>query len=449
MEEKLFDAQLEATYIATIIANPHFLLVENTVQPNFFYSRENQCLFWGIQSLVNKGVETIDALNLETILSSNAGVKRVITKYGLEDLGQYIEMSQYVARNSYEEYKILEEQIVTYAFRRELRSFSVRLGNECNNPQVSLEELNDFCNDGLAEITDRYAYGADSVLLGEKIDDIWADICDKRTASGYGIPFKIDRLNDYLTLVPGELTLVAGATGKGKSALFLVEGLHKAVTLGVPTLIIDSELTDMVWLPRAIASISGIAVSNVKTGNYDEEGAHRIEDAIETLRKAPLIHEYVNSFDKFRIEGLVRKWKNRMDLGLVIFDYLKPGAIYGAAEVSQSLGLATDFLKNTISTEINVPVLAGVQMNEQTGGVADSQKPIRYADALLRWEEKPLDLIARDGVEKGNFRMFVDKNRNGMSTVGDDDYIDVMFEKNLMRICGAEQHEIPEDLPFL
>lgn len=448
MQEKLFDAQLEGTYIATVIANPHFLLVENNIRPAFFYSRDNQCIFWAVQTLANRGVETIDALNLETVIASNTAVSQVMKAYGLTDLTKYVDMSKYVARGSYEEYKILEEQIITYAFRRELRSFSIKLGNECENTEISLEKLNDFCNEGLSSITDRYAYGADSVLLGEKIDSIWQDIIDKRTPTGYGIPWCIPRLNDYLTLVPGELTLVSGATGRGKSSFFLAEALHKAVELKVPTLLIDTELTDSVWLPRAIASVSGVTVHGVKTGDISKEEEKRVGDAIQTLRKAPLIHEYINSFDKFRIEGLVRKWKNKIGLGLVIFDYIKPGTMYGAAEISQSLGLSTDFLKNVISTEIGVPVIAGVQMNEQTGGVADSQKPIRYADALLRWEEKTTEMIARDGVACGNYAIRIDKNRNGMSTVGDDDYIDVTFIKNKMKIGPAEQHEIPEEMPF-
>lgn len=450
MQERnlLFDSTLEGAYIATVIANPHFLLVENNIRPAFFYSRDNQCIFWAVQTLANRGVETVDALNLETVIASNAAVSQVMKAYGLTDLTKYVDMSKYVARGSYEEYKILEEQIITYAFRRELRSFSEALGKECANTEISLEKLNDFCNEGLSKITDRYAYGADSVLLGEKIDSIWQDIIDKRTPTGYGIPWCIPRLNDYLTLVPGELTLVSGATGRGKSSFFLAEALHKSIELKVPTLLIDTELTDSVWLPRAIASVSGVTVHGVKTGDITREEELKVKEAIDTLRKAPLIHEYINTFDKFRIEGLVRKWKNKIGLGLVIFDYIKPGTMYGAAEISQSLGLSTDFLKNVISTEISVPVIAGVQMNEQTGGVADSQKPIRYADALLRWEEKDAETIARDGVASGNYRICVDKNRNGMSTVGDDDYIDVTFVKNLMRIGGAKQHEIPEEMPF-
>lgn len=448
MSVVLYDAKLEATAIATLIAHPNFLLVENNLRPTFFYEKENQCLIWAIQTLVTRGVETIDALNLETVIASNVAVKRVMETHNLDDLTQYIELSKYAARGTYEEYKVIEDQIITYAFRRELQSFSISLGRQCENTATSLEELNDFCNQGLTKIVDRYAYGADSVLLGDKIDQIWQDIIDKRSPTGYGLPFKIDRLNEYCTLVPGELTLVMGATGKGKSSFFLCEALHKAIGLGVPTMIIDTELTDLVWFPRAVASVSGVAVSKIKTGQMSKEEEQKVRDAIATLRKAPLIHEYVNTFDKFRIEGLVRKWKNKIGLGLCIFDYIKPGNRYDAAEVSQSMGMATDFLKNIISTEISVPVIAGLQQNEQTGGVADSQKPTRYADTLISWEEKPPELILRDGVEAGSFRLRVFKNRNGATLFGDDEYIDIMFDKSRMRIAQAKQHAMPDGLPF-
>lgn len=445
---QLYDAKLEATAIATLIAHPEFLLVENNLRPTFFFEKENQCLIWGIQTLALKGVETIDALNLETIMSSNAAVKRIMDGHNLSDLTQYIELSKYAARGSFEEYKVIEEQIITYAFRRELQNFSVSLGNQCENLDATLEDLNDFCNEGLTKIVDRYAYGADSVMLGDKIDSIWQDICDKRSPSGYGIPFKIDRLNEYCTLVPGELTLVMGATGKGKSSFFLSECLHKAIALGVPTLLIDSELTDAVWLPRAIASVSGVTVHKVKTGMMTTEEHQKVKEAIETLRKAPLIHEYINIFDKFRIEGLVRKWKNKIGLGLVIFDYIKPGTKYGAAEISQDMGLTTDFLKNVISTEISVPVMAGLQMNEQTGGVADSQKPTRYADTLISWEEKTPEMIQRDGVECGSHYLRILKSRNGPTLSEEGQYIDLIFQKNVMRIGNCKQHEIPDDMPF-
>lgn len=444
----LYDARLEATAIATLIAHPDFLLVENNLRPTFFYEKENQCLIWAIQTLVTKGVETIDALNIENVMSTNAAVRHVMEKRNLTDLSGYVEMSKYAARGTYEEYKVVEDQIITYAFRRELQDFSVQLGNQCENLNASLEDLNTFCNTGLTKIVDRYAYGADSVLLGEKIDTILDKIAMNRTPAGYGIPFSIDRLNDYFTLVPGELTLVMGIAKKGKSSFFLNEALHKSIALNVPTLIIDTELTDPVWLPRAIASVSGVPVSKCKNGLMTAEEYEQYDKAIGILKKAPLVHEYVNTFDRFRIEGLVRKWKHKIGLGLVIFDYIKPGDQYGSAEVSQSLGQITDYLKNIISTEISVPVIAGLQQNEETGRVADSQKPSRYCDTLISWEEKTPEEITRDGVECGNYKIQIWYARNNESLHGDGKYIDVMFQKNLMRIAGAKQHEIPDEMPF-
>ena len=112
------------------------------------------------------------------------------------------------------------------------------------------------------------------------------------------------------------------------------------------------------------------------------------------------------------------------------------------------MGMATDFLKNIISTEISVPVIAGLQQNEQTGTVADSQKPTRYADTLISWEEKSAEMILRDGVECGNFAVSLWKNRNGETLHGDGQYIDVMFTRDLMQISDAKRHTVPAEIPF-
>ena len=83
MKTLLYDAKLEAMAIGTLIAHPEFLLVENNLRPTFFFEKENQCLIWAIQTLAMKGVDVIDALNLETVLSGNAAVRRVMESKNL------------------------------------------------------------------------------------------------------------------------------------------------------------------------------------------------------------------------------------------------------------------------------------------------------------------------------------------------------------------------------
>lgn len=442
---ELSDKMAEATCIASLIHHPQYLLSDNILKPIYFYHEDNQCMFWAIEQLVTSGVDNIDPLNLGNMLHSNAGIWRVMEKYGLTDIKKYIDMSRNIARGTFEEYRLVAETVATYAFRRELLKLSGDIGKECFNMDLSLDNLNDFVNNGIDKIAERFVFGSDSVLFGEKIDEVWEKILDNRNDDGtYGLPSKITTLNDYITFGKGELILVAGATGRGKSAYFLNEAVFN-LQRGVAVMISDSELTDEVFLPRILANISGVTVKQIKSGQYTRAEEQEVNKAKEWLKRQPFIHQFDPVFNKMRIEQMVRKWKNQKGLGLYIYDYIKPSEMYGAADISQSLGLMADFLKG-IAGNLDLTVLAGLQLNKQTGQVADSQKPERYADVLLHWKEKSIEELRKDTLACGNYKMEIWKNRNGAVT-GDDDYIDIMFQGDLMRISEAEKH-VKEELPF-
>ena len=52
---------------------------------------------------------------------------------------------------------------------------------------------------------------------------------------------------------------------------------------------------------------------------------------------------------------------------------------------------------------MDIPVLAGLQLNKLTGEVSDSQKPSRYGDVLIYWKEKTAEQLRTDTLECGNF----------------------------------------------
>ena len=441
----LSDKMAEATCIASLIHHPQYLLSDNILKPIYFYYADNQCFFWAIEELVTSGVDNIDALNLGNVLHSNVGVWKIMEKYGLTDIKKYIEMCRNVARGTFEEYHLVAETVATYAFRRELLKLSDDIGRECFNMKIDLDTLNDYVNNGIDKIAERFIFGSDSVLFGEKIDEVWGKIVDNRNDDGtYGLPSKIKTLNDYISFGKGELILVAGATGRGKSAYFLNEAVYN-LQRGVAVAIIDSELTDEVYLPRILANISGVEVKRIKSGKYTKEEEKRIMDAIEWLKKQPFVHQFDPTFNKMKTEQLCRKWKNQKNMELLIYDYIKPTERYGAADISQSLGVMTDFLKG-IAGSLNITAIAGLQLNKQTGQVADSQKPERYADVLLYWKEKTAEELRTDTLACGNYKMEILKNRNGAIT-GEDEYIDIAFQGDLMRISEAEKH-VREALPF-
>lgn len=444
--KQLVDIAAEAGTIATLIYHPEFLLVDNILKPTFFYETSNQCFFWAIENLVASGVENIDALNLGNILNSDKAVKNVMKKYNITNIQNYITMAQHAARSTYEEYKLLAENVATYAFRRELNKLSIEIGKECFNTNVSLDDLNDFVNNGIDGIAQKFIFGSDSVLFGERMDEVYENICNRRNDDGtYGIPSKISTLNEYITFGAGELTLVAGPTGRGKSSYFLNEAVY-SLQRGIPTMIIDTELTDEVFLSRILANISGVPVNVIKNGNFTTKQDAEFRKAYKWLKRQPFIHQFEPSFSKIKIEQMVRKWKNQKNLGLLIYDYIKPTERYGAAEISQSLGLMADFLKG-IAGNLNIPVIAGLQLNKQTGEVADSQKPERYADVLMYWKAKTAEELRQDTLECGNYKIEIQKNRNGLIT-GENEYIDVVFQGDLMRISEAKKHNTTNDTPF-
>ena len=442
---QLTDISAEAGAIASLIYHPAYLLVDNMLKPKFFSSPDNQCMYWAIETLVTSGVTNIDALNLSNVLHSNPAVWRIMEKFNMVDMQKYINLCEYAARPTFEEYKLLADNVVMYAFRRELYGFSSNLGKECFNKDITLDDLNDYVNDNISKIAERFIFGGDSVLFGEKIDDVYKEIEDDRNDDGtYGLPSKIPSLNEYITFGAGELTLVAGGTGRGKSAYFLNEAMF-ALQRGIAVMISDTELTDKVFLPRVLANLSGVKVKNIKSGQMTKEEVQAVYKAKEWLKKQPFVHQFDPVFNKVKIEQMARKWKSQKNLGLFIYDYIKPSEKYGAADISQNLGLMTDFLK-IIAGNLEIPVIAGLQLNLQTGMVADSQKPERYCDSLLHWKAKTAEELKNDTLECGNYKMEVIKNRNGQLT-GDSDYIDIMFQGDLMRISEAKKH-IVEDLPF-
>lgn len=439
------DIQAEVGVVATIIAHPEFLTSISHMKAKYFSDMTNACVFWAVQTLITNGVSNLDMFNIESMINSNAAVKR---NFGETDLGQYLELSELAARDTTEELVLLANTVASMSYKRDMRRFASNVARACENEDNTLDDINELVEDQLDSISNQYVFSSDSVMFGEKVDEIWESIIGKRNADGtYGLTSLIPTFEKYFTYVEGELVLVAGATGKGKSAFFLNETIHQLKN-GFGVLYIDTELSDETFYVRCLSNLTGVDGNSIKRGTYSESAAKSIESAKGFLRNATLIHEYLPEFNKSKIEQLVRKWKLQAGINFVVYDYIKPEARLGtgAAEVSNGLGQICDFLKNTIAGTLELPVLAGAQINTSTGTLADSQKPLRYCSTYMLWREKTQDELKQDGLECGNFCCEIGKNRNGMST-SEGDYIDIQFDGNKMRIYEAKPHKVQET-PF-
>lgn len=435
------DTQAEAGVVATIVYHPEFVLHSGYLKPGYFYHVENGCLYWAIDELYKAGIDNIDAINITNMLNSNKAVKRKIEEYNLTNIQEFISMAQYAARHTLEEYLMLVKIVIECSFKRELAKVAIEIQADCYNSDMDLAKMNTVVNDKISALTEKYLVSNEIEIFGSHIDDLWDEIISRRGENGLaGLPSKYPILNDYFSYEPGELILLCAKMKRGKSALMMNEAIHKLEN-GVPTLYLDSEMSDRLFYERMLANIARVEVKKIKTGKYSYEEEQRLAKANEFLKGAPFVHMYLTNPTDEEIYSIHKILKYKMGLGFSVFDYIKGDSLNGsdANKLYNYLGAKCNFLKNNIAGELNIPVLAGAQLNRNSE-IADSIKLLQYCSVAAFWREKTTEELQTDGLDCGNYCLNIKLNRLG-EQMTEDEYLDFHFNGNIMTITEAKQHE--------
>lgn len=438
--KELSDIQSESGIIGTLIYHPEFILHTDYLKPNHFFGTENGCLYWAILELYQAGITNIDAYNLTNKLQSNPAIQRTIDKYNLPSVHDFVELYKETARHTVEEFKMLADNVVTLAFKRELVKTLNQLSAKCFKTDYDLEKLNNEVYTKLDDLTQSFIASTDVQTLGNSIDEIWDEIVSRRTENGlYGIPSKYPSLIDYFTYEPGELVIIQAYYKQGKSVFMMNEVVHKLKN-GVPTLVVDTEMPTRLYTERLIAHISAVDIKKIKTGQYDDEEEKRIKESLEWLKNQPFIHIYDPHMSLEKLYSICQMMKRKMGLSFVVYDYLKSNET-SSSDNYNVLGAMCDFLKNNIAGDLDLAVLAACQLN-RNGEVADSIKINRYESVGIKWGYKTQEMIAKDGMNCGNAWAKVYVNRLGkqMQEDDEDEYIDFVFDGNKATIVEAKQH---------
>lgn len=441
----IVDTQAEAGVIATLVYHPDFVLHSDYLKPGYFYNVENGCIYWAIQELFKVGIETIDAMNITSMLNSNKAVKRKIEEYNLSDMQKFISMAQYAARHTLEEYKLLVNSVVENSFKRELAKVSGEIQADCFNSDMGLSKLNQVVNHKLNDLTEKYIAGEEIKTLGEQIVDIWDKVENEDVSRR--LPSKFPSFNDYFYYEPGELVLISARMKSGKSCYSMNEAVHK-LKAGVPTLYIDTEMSTTLFTKRLISNVTGIPFRIIQNKSYSSEQKASIQKCIEWVQSLPFVHMYLPASTMDEIYSICKILKYKMDLKFVVYDYIKS---YNSEAYTNSalLGQMADFLKNRIAGELDLAVLAGAQLgrNDQ---ISNSDLIARAISTGIYWRFKTHEEIQRDGgLDAGNILAYINLNRNGPQT-DEDEAIYFSFDGDRQRITEAklQRKDIEPKTPF-
>lgn len=109
----------EAGIIASLIHKPEFIFYSEHLLPNHFTNKDNRCVYAAIGDLVERGIMTIDPYNIIESLNSSDATRKYAEEISVDKLSEFMEMSDVLARNSVEEYKMLVGNVMDAAFRRD------------------------------------------------------------------------------------------------------------------------------------------------------------------------------------------------------------------------------------------------------------------------------------------------------------------------------------------
>lgn len=285
-------------------------------------------------------------------------------------------------------------------------------------------------------------------IIGEDIDD-YIEFLSENVSDNVGIPTGFPR---YDAAIGGGLRrkcvdLVAARPKVGKSMFGDAVAMNVS-NLGIPVLMLDTEMSKEDHLNRMLANVSGVDINKISTGKFTENPLEKekVEKAAEKLKEIPYHYISIAGQPFENILAIMRKWIYQHvgfdEAGvtndcLIVYDYLKlmgSEGISSSMQEYQVLGFQITQLHNFM-VKYDVPCLSFVQLNrdgitkESTDVVSGSDRLIWLCTSFSIFKMKSEEETAEDRVENGNRKLVPVVSRHGEG-LDDGDYVSMkMFGK--------------------
>lgn len=201
--EDINSIESESGIIASLIHNPELSFYSEYLLPNHFTNKENRCIYTAICDLVRKGIMTIDPYNIIEDLNSSEATRKFADELSVDKLQELVEMSDVLARNTVEEYKMLVANVLDSAFRRDM--FSMMREGQALCYDRTVENVEQKIYNLVDGVMTEFSTANDIPPYKDVVDDCWEEIQTRQKNGFAGIPFKFKALNEYATIEPGEL----------------------------------------------------------------------------------------------------------------------------------------------------------------------------------------------------------------------------------------------------
>lgn len=215
-------------------------------------------------------------------------------------------------------------------------------------------------------------------LMLRVVEDLDRRYNNPNDASLRGVPTGLTALDQRMTgLRPGEMIIVAGRPGMGKTALGLNIAANVAMDREVSgaVLYLSMEMGAAELAERCLALAGKVPYAEILTGAMLDQSWPGVTAGVQRLAERKLFIDDTGGLDLGRLSAKARSIKRRHGLALLAIDYLglMRSASSGQRENrTQEIGAISRGLK-ALAKELQAPVIVLAQLNRQNEGRQDKR----------------------------------------------------------------------------
>jgi len=306
--------------------------------------------------------------------------------------------------------------IVEAAHRRQLRTAGDRLIRESAVLTLQPDQIVSNAEAGLSIELSRETLSTSKQVAGSFIDQMQERFSRKGALSGVPTGFHwLDKMTDGLQT--REMTIIAARPSIGKTAIAIAIAEAAAIRARIPTLFISLEMSKESIFRRCVASLGGIQMQSLKSGDLTEGDMRSMSSASGKISSSPLwFLDGSSSQSIASITANIRRAVRKHGVRFVIIDYIqKVKAADKAEKRTYEVAEVSGKLKD-IAVQTGVAMLCLAQLNRENekekgrsprlSDLADSGQLERDADCVM--------LLDRDRKEpKGEASLIIAKQRDG------------------------------------
>jgi replicative DNA helicase len=385
-----------------------------------FYRETHRRLYGAILSLFEKN-EPIDIVTLTDYLRRTNELESIGGLSYLSSLASGVPTSANIKYHA----KIVREK----ALLRSLIQTATHIASRVYEDSLDADEMVDYAEKMIFDIADKRTKTSFSSLK-DVIKDTFKMIehlYDKKEAiTGVPSGFKdIDELTSGFQ--SGDLIIIGGRPGMGKTAFALNIAQHVGIDLKEPVAVFSLEMSKEQLALRMLCAESMVDSSRVRKGFISKQDWPRLTNAAGRLAESPIFIDDSSAITVLEVRAKARRLKmERGALSLVVVDYLQLMRSRGNFERrEQEISEISRSLK-ALAKELRVPVVALSQLNrgvESRGDRRPTLADLRESGAI----EQDADVIVflyRDEIynknnpsNKGKAEVIIAKQRNGPTGV--------------------------------